>query len=195
MRQEHPFLCTHVHRVCIMDFFSPAVFLTPFSLQLVAFCCNLQLLQSWSVKQSTEREMKSFSCLPETHCAHKQSSLPFKISQNLFKPRKSTQKNTHIQKPLLSQGFSFMAVSKSWDLKQHPVKALKIYSCEFRFSFATQWKTTFFTHSISYISSQICLYMPSYKLTSQTLMRPRLCRVWWRSHLFFRPPAHSRCSP
>lgn len=105
--------------------FFPAVFLTPFSLQLVAFCCNLQLLQSWSVKQSTEREMKSFSCLPETHCAHKQSSLPFKISQNLFKPRKSTQKNTHIQKLLLSQGLSFMAVSKSWDLKQHPVKPLK----------------------------------------------------------------------
>lgn len=100
--------------------FLPAVFSSLFPLQLVPFCRSLQLLQSGAVKQSTEREMKSFSNFhkkPDFH-AHKPLS---KILQNLCELGKST---TTLRN-LCCHSISFLAAPHFLDLRQYPVKSSK----------------------------------------------------------------------
>lgn len=100
--------------------FLPAVFSSLFPLQLVPFCRSLQLLQSGAVKQSTEREMKSFSNFhkkPDFH-AHKPLS---RILQNLCELGKST---TTLRN-LCCHSISFLAAPHFLDLRQYPVKSSK----------------------------------------------------------------------
>lgn len=90
----------------------PAVFSTPFFfsffffLQLVPFCRNLQLLQSWTVKAQNARWKAFHASLRHWHlCTQTVFPLLSRISQKLFKPRKSTRKDTDTQKPLIGTRF------------------------------------------------------------------------------------------
>ena len=79
-------------------------------------------------------------------------------------------KNTYIQKPLFYQGFTYLAVLKAYDLKQHTVKSTKRIFPRIRLS---SYRAKHFLLYIFKVFRQICHYLPNYKLKRQSLMRQR----------------------
>lgn len=170
--------------------FLPAVFSSLFPLQLVPFCRSLQLLQSGAVKQSTEREMKSFSNFhkkPDFH-AHKPLS---KILQNLCELGKST---TTLRN-LCCHSISFLAAPHFLDLRQYPVKSSKKKKKHTPLDPLLFLQSKTRKEERKGKNTQICHYVPNYKWTRQSLMRQTVSAVLKRSNLFFRPPVQSRSSP